>query len=82
MKDRQWYRERSELVKEYGEPPFDVTTSLRHTLDVFADSPDDSFVVRATSNKFDDGVTTGLTWGDLRYLATQLGVEFKQGEDG
>ena len=42
---------------------------VAHTLAVYADTPDEAYVIVATSNVYGKGVTTGLTWGDLRRLA-------------
>lgn len=46
--------------------------SLQHVLAVFDDAPDDRRIMTATSNIYGDGITTGLTMGDLRWIAAHL----------
>lgn len=52
--------------------PDNPLEALEHTLDVFADEPGDGWVLRATSNLLGPGVTTGLTFNDLRELHEEL----------
>ena len=66
-------RERHKFVAD-NPPPADAVSALTHTLKLFAEQPDGEFVVTATSNVYGDGVQTGLTWGDLRAIARQLGT--------
>lgn len=56
-------------------PPANPTDALLHTVDMFADQPDDEMAVIATSNVYGPGVRTGLTWGDLRKLAAILNAQ-------
>lgn len=51
----------------------DPSDPVAHTLSVYAEEPDEAFVIVATGNIYGDGVQTGLTWGDLRRLAAQNG---------
>lgn len=46
--------------------------NLRHSLQLFADSPDDVMVLTATSNVYGKGIRTGLTMRDLRLIAKYL----------
>lgn len=46
--------------------------SLRHVLAVFDKAPDDRPVITATINIYGDGITTGLTMGDLRWIAAHI----------
>ncbi len=46
--------------------------ALAHVIAVYADEDDARVMVQATHNVYDDGVTTGLTMGDLRALAARL----------
>lgn len=48
----------------------DPSDPVAHTLAVYADTPNEQFVIIATSNVYGDKVTTGMTWGDLRRLAS------------
>jgi hypothetical protein len=47
----------------------DPSDPVAHTLSVYAEEPDEAFVIVASGNIYGDGVRTGLTWGDLRRLA-------------
>lgn len=58
--------------------PTEPTTpidALRHTLAIYAESPDDDQAITATSNIYGPLVRTGLTFGDLRALAALLDPE-------
>ena len=44
----------------------DPEDEIAHTLSVFADAPDDQFIVVTSSNVYGEGIRTGLTWGELR----------------
>ena len=61
-----------EFIAQHPHPGDDPVTCLAHVLDLFAESPDDEFVVIATSSIYGDGEKTGLTWADLRALAARL----------
>lgn len=52
-----------------SDDPMDVLT---HTLDMYADSPGGEYVVQTSDNHYGPGVTTGLTWADLRELHSRL----------
>jgi hypothetical protein len=52
----------------WPEPPTTMIERLRHTLDVWADYPDDYIVLIATSEVYGPHVQTGLTIGDLKEL--------------
>ena len=56
-------------LPEFTDDPVD---RLAHTLAAFSDSPDDDWVIRATSNVIPGHPVTGLAWGDLRALLRQL----------
>ncbi len=68
-------RETHKWINENPEP-VGTTENLQHTLKIFSDVPDDRFVVIATSNVYDDGTKTGLTFGDLRAIAQELKIEY------
>lgn len=46
--------------------------SLHHVLAVLDRAPDDRQIITVTSNIYGDGITTGLTLGDLRWIAAHL----------
>jgi hypothetical protein len=52
-----------------GPAPTSLAERLAHTVSLFPDEPDGRFAVMATHGIYGPGVTTGLTWGDLRELA-------------
>lgn len=56
---------RDEFIAAHPDP----SDPVAHTLSVYADEPDDAFVIIASGNVYGDGVKTGLTWGDLRRLS-------------
>jgi len=63
------------FAARYPHPGEDPATRLRHVLDVYdSDVDDDRFAVQATSNAYPDGKPTGLTFGDLRAIARQIGA--------
>jgi hypothetical protein len=62
-------RSAAEARAKYPDPK----NGLAHTLAVFADEPDESFVVVATGNIYGPGIRTGLTWGELRRVAAEVG---------
>lgn len=62
------YQIRQEFIAAHPDPEVDP---VAHTLSVYADQPDDAFVVVASGNIYGEGVKTGLTWGDLRRLAEE-----------
>lgn len=68
------HREDHEFISQHPHPGTDPIARLRHTLDVYADRPDDDWVTRATSGIYGDGEVTGLTWGDLRAIAERIGA--------
>jgi hypothetical protein len=49
-------------------PPDGLMERLRHTLDVWADYPEDYIILIATSEVYGPHVQTGLTIGDLKAL--------------
>lgn len=56
-----------------GDPGNDPISRLRHVVKAFAEcSTDEEWVIRATGNIYGDGVTTGLTWGDLRAILAMV----------
>lgn len=57
----------------WPEPPGSMTERLRHTLDVWADYPEDYVILIATSEVYGPHVVTGLTIGDLRELFRRMG---------
>lgn len=65
-------RETYEYIEQHPQPNDDPLVRLDHVLDVFADSKDDKFVIRATSNVYGPEVVTGLTWGDLRAIRDHI----------
>ena len=67
-------RAQHDFEQRHPQPGDDPVARLQHTLDLFDNQPDGEFVVIATSGMYGDGVRTGLTWGDLRKLADQLGA--------
>lgn len=59
-----------EQIAKLGPAPTTLSERLSHTVRAFEDErDDDDWVVRATQNAYAPGVTTGLTWGDIRALA-------------
>lgn len=62
------------IRQEYGDQPTNELEALEHTLAVYADEPDARWVLTATRNMYDEGVTTGLTLGDLRKIARKLKI--------
>ena len=63
----------SQTRDQHDEPGTDPVERLRHTLAIYEGQiTDDEWVIRATSNVYGPGVTTGLTWGDLRALLAKL----------
>lgn len=67
-------RIRREAIAEYGDAPATAEEALAHILKVYANEPADRLMVEATRNVYADGVATGLTMGDLRALATRIGL--------
>jgi hypothetical protein len=65
-------RIRRETIEQYGDAPANAIEALDHVLAVFADQPDLSLVVEATSGIYGDGVRTGLLMRDLRDLRATL----------
>lgn len=57
--------------------PTDAMSSLAHVVDVYDGTEDDRVMVTATHNVYDDGVTTGLTMGDLREILNLLSERFE-----
>lgn len=62
----------AEVRAKHPDPGATPLDHLRHTLSVFANQPDNFVVLLATSGIYEQ--PTGLTLGDLRALATQLGL--------
>jgi hypothetical protein len=48
--------------------------ALAHVVAVYKDEDDARLMVQATHNVYGDGVSTGLTMGDLRALAARRGL--------
>lgn len=67
-------RIRREAMEQYGEEPTDGLEALGHVLRVYADENDSRLMIEATNNIYGQGVRTGLTIGDLRDIASRLGV--------
>lgn len=59
-------------IERLGSEPVSAYERLTHTVQAFEGTPDSEFAIVATSNVYGEGVKTGLTWGDLRALATAL----------
>lgn len=64
----------SDTIAKHPHPGNDPAARLRHTLNIYANRPDDEWVSRATIGIYSDDETTGITWGDLRALADRLGI--------
>ncbi len=62
------------IIAKHPHPGDNPAARLRHTLDIYADAPDDRMVIQATSGIYGDQVVTGLTMGDLRAIAKQIGA--------
>jgi hypothetical protein len=77
-------REISDRIRDL--PPFtdDPIERLRHTLAVFASSPDDAYAVTATVRAVPGHERTGLTFGDLRALLAEVdpASEYDPADDG
>lgn len=58
--------------ENYPNPGPDPMQRLAHVLEIYADRPDDAWAIEATRNVYSPGVTTGLTWGDLRALVNRM----------
>jgi hypothetical protein len=67
-------RIRREAIAQYGDAPATPAEALAHVLAVWAGEPDNRLMIEATNGIYGDGVRTGLTLGDLRALAAQLGA--------
>lgn len=67
-------RDFDDFIQRHPHPGDDPGARLRHTLDVYADRADDTFLAEASRNLYGQGEVTGLTWGDLRAIAAQIGV--------
>lgn len=64
----------AQVRAEHPHPGDDPVARLRHTLDMYTEVDDDRIAVQATVGIYGKGVTTGLTYGDLRAIADRLGV--------
>lgn len=62
-----------EFIANNPHPGDDPVRRLRHTLDIHEGTADDRMAVQATSGIYDEGAT-GLTFGDLRAIARQIGA--------
>lgn len=60
-------RETYEFIEKHPEPST-ATEALAHVVAVYKDEDDGRLMVQATHNIYGDGVSTGLTMGDLRAL--------------
>ena len=56
-----------------GPEPSTLAERLAHTVKAFNHRPGDELAIEATRGVYGDGVTTGLTWDDLRALALLVG---------
>lgn len=65
-------RRNYEFIADHPYPGTDPVARLNHVVEVFAGTDPDELAVMATSNVYDDGVKTGLTFGDLKALADLL----------
>lgn len=65
---------RAQVREQYPHPGDDPIARLRHTLDMYTEVADAHFAVQATHGIYGRGVTTGLTFGDLRAIAKRLGA--------
>lgn len=63
-----------EAVEKYGAAPKNPIEALEHVLAVFADEPDETVMVTATTRVYLDAPWTGLRLGDLRALFAALNV--------
>lgn len=63
---------RHDTINSYGPQPTTPQDALAHVLCAYAQEPDDRLMIQATSGIYGDGVTTGLTMGDLRALQQKL----------
>lgn len=59
----------------WPEPPGTMHERLRHTMDVWADYPDDFVILIATSEVYGPHVVTGVTIGDLREVLRRMGED-------
>lgn len=63
-----------DTIANHLHPGNDPIARLRHALDIYTDAPDDRIVIQATSGIYSSGEITGLTFGDLRAIAAQIGA--------
>ncbi|MEE4546260.1 hypothetical protein V2S66_30390 [Streptomyces sp. V4-01] len=66
--DRHMNRSRREAAEKYGPAPTNPVEALAHVIAVYADQPDDTVMVQATTGIYDDAPWTGLRLGDLRAI--------------
>lgn len=64
-------RETYAFINEHPEPST-PEKALAHVVAIYEGEDDARMMVQATHNIYGDGVTTGLTMGDLRALAARL----------
>jgi len=62
------------------EPGTNPISRLRHTVAVFAETGENDWAVRATTNLYGGGIVTGLTHGDLRALLAAVDQAREDGE--
>lgn len=58
-----------EVPPPASDDPMDVLT---HVLDMYSDAKGDDYVIETSYNHYAPGLTTGLTWDDLRELHSRL----------
>lgn len=62
----------AEAIAKLGPAPTTPAEALAHVVKVYADTPDETTMIMATSNVYGDGVRTGLLMGDLRALNARV----------
>jgi len=72
--EQSFARTADRLKETWPVAPDNPTDRLAHVLDVFAEWPDDMNVITATRGVYGPGTSTGLTLGDLRCIAVELGI--------
>lgn len=65
-------KRQAETIAKLGPAPTTPAEALAHVVKVYADTPDETTMIMATSNVYGDRVRTGLTMGDLRALNAQV----------
>lgn len=55
-----------------GDQPVTLRERLVHTVALFPSPADDEYAIVGTANVYGQGVRTGITWGDLRQIASVI----------